>query len=94
MKTFWEAWRQEVPADVPKDQLIDQLASFWGITRHPARTRLKAGRFEVVKDLKAIHHICFISFDLEKGFSFDRKAYENHLKQEELNFAKSLKLSK
>lgn len=93
-KTLWDVWQWDLPVVFPKEQVIAKMGDFWGIKGSVnVRNRLKSGRFEVVKDLSAIYRICFIGFDLESGFYFDRAGFEASVDQEEEEFAESLGLS-
>lgn len=93
MRTLWEVWKLELPGEFSKSQAIEELEKHWGVNRSNVILRLKSGRFDVVKDLSRFYSICFIGFNQNVGFFFDRAAFEASLKKKDFELADSLGLS-
>lgn len=93
LKSLWEVWESEVPSKFSKSQAISSLEKHWGITRSNVIIRLKSGRFDVVKDLSAFYRVCFIGFNQNVGFFFDRSEFEKSIREEETSLAESFGLS-
>jgi len=73
MQTFWETWRDYVPAK-DKAAVVAYFMDKWELSRTPTLIRLKSSSFKfLLSDLKDLHSKLSIAYSLEDGFFIDHE---------------------
>jgi len=81
MKTFWQLWKEEVPAK-DKPDTISHFMKKWKLSKNPTIVRLRQSQFKyLISDLQDLHERLSIAYNLEKGFFID---YSHKAEKEEL----------